>query len=203
MNSNELDRMLGKAAVPERSDAYWGSFPGRVVRRIETAGAPPARTRLWQLGFASAFAACCGLVIGFVLWHRNARELDDYAAMRDGRTLRALEDQYPGRLQSIIRDASGLHTQLSGDAAPARSDPVWLEIEDGGDRRVVVTYSGQLVRCRGKDVMVLSDAGGQVILVGDGFLWSRQATSGLGNALRIQAEDISYSRAHQARSPQL
>jgi hypothetical protein len=203
MNSDELDRMLGKAEVPKRSDTFWSTLPGRVVRRIETEATLAPRRWVWQLGTASAIAACCGLAIGFVLWHRNVRELDDYAAMRDGRTLRALQDRYPGRLQAIVRDASGLHTLLSDDAAPATSDPVWLDIQDGGDRRVVVTFSGQLVRCQGKDVMVLSDAAGHVILVGEGFLWSRQATAGLGSALRIQAEEIAISRPHQGPHPQL
>jgi hypothetical protein len=123
--------------------------------------------------------------------------------LRDGRLLHEMQDRYPGRLQAIIRDAEGLHTQLSAEAEPSHSDPIWIEISEGNDRRVVVTFSGQLVRCDNKDVMVLSDDRGGVMLVGDGFLWSRQATTGLGNALRIEAEEIPKRKARQRPYPQL
>jgi hypothetical protein len=203
MNKDDLDRILKGAKAPERQDDYWNEFPARVIRGLQS-GSPSlsrARPSPWRLGGALAAAAALGLVIGFALWHRHQPQGDDYASLRDGRVLREMQIQYPGRLQAVIQDQDGLHTQLSEAADVPMSDPVLLEIRDGRDHRVVVTFSGQLVRCGGKNVMVLSDAAGQVMLVGEGFFWSRQASAGLSQALKIQAEQMPASRGHPGPPP--
>jgi hypothetical protein len=203
MNKDDLDRILKGAKVPDRTDDYWNEFPARVIRGLQS-GSPSvsrARPSPWRLGGALAAAAALGLVIGFALWHRRQPQGDDYASLRDGRVLREMQTQYPGRLQAVIQDQNGLHTQLSEVADVPMSDPVLLEIRDGRDHRVVVTFSGQLVRCGGKNVMVLSDAAGQVMLVGEGFFWSRQASAGLSQALKIQAERLPADRSHPKPNP--
>jgi len=195
MKQPELDRLLQRGRVPERPDAYWNDFPSLVVRRLQADGVQTEERRPWRLGAAIAVAAACGLVIGFALWHRALPlEVTD-ASMRDGRVLREFLVQYPGRLQAIVQDGRGVHAQLSAASAVPTSDPIWVEIREGNALRVIATFSGQMVRCGGKDVMVLTDGAGQVMLVGDGFFWSHQVSSGLADGVHIRAEQIPNARA--------
>jgi hypothetical protein len=201
MSPDELDRILREGRVPGRPDEYWEAFPGLVRRRLsirmETA------PRRWRLGIALAAATACGLLLGFVLWHRHLPRGYIYDSFKDGRILRELQAQYPGRLQAIVQDGSGLHAQLSDSADVSASDPILLEIRDGKDQRVIVTFSGQLVRCGSRNVMVLSDISGQVMLVGDGFFWSHQASTGLEGILQVRAEKIASSRSSSSPTPAL
>jgi hypothetical protein len=205
MNDDKIDRMMRDSRVPDCPEIYWSRFSDRVIGSLKSKSQVPVRGRplSWRLGGALMAAAACGLVLGFVLWHRHLPRDDNYGALRDGRVLRELQAQYPGRLQAIIQDGSGLHTQLSDAADVSMSDPILLEIRDGADHRVVVTFSGQLVRCGGRNVMVLSDAGDQVILVGEGFFWSRKASAGLSKALQIQAETMPADRGRPRPTPAL
>jgi hypothetical protein len=203
MNKGSIDRIFRDAGVPDCPEDYWNRFPDRVINSLKATRQAPVRAGPlpWRLGGALIAAAACGLVLGFVFWHRHLPRDGNYGALRDGRVLRELQAQYPGRLQAIIQDGSGLHTQLSDAADVSMSDPILLEIRDGADHRVIVTFSGQLVRCGGRNVMVLSDAGDQVILVGEGFFWSRKASAGLSKALRIQAEPMPVDRGQSRSSP--
>jgi hypothetical protein len=203
MNPEDMDRILREARVPERSEDYWREFPARVIERARTERVAALRPPPWRLGIAAALAAAFGLVAGFALWHRNIPPGDAYGNLRDGRVLRELQTRYPGRLQAIVQDGSGLHTQLSESANVSESDPILLEIRDGKDERVVVTFSGQLVRCGDRNLMVLSDLGGQVMLVGDGFFWSRQASAGLTDMVHIRAEQIPNEPRRPKPSPSL
>jgi hypothetical protein len=193
MKQPDLIRLLRDAHVPDRPDGYWDLFPGRVIGRLQTEGEPPAGYRPWRLGAALA-AAACGLALGFVLWHRAPPPSD--ASLRDGRVLRELLTRYPGRLQAVIQDQGGLHTQLSNHADVSPSDPIWLEILDGKGHQTIVTFSGQRIRCGDTDVIVLSDGGGQIILVGDAFFWSRQVSAGGAEKVRIRAEQFPKAQAH-------
>jgi hypothetical protein len=201
MSPDELDRILREGRVPGRPDEYWEAFPGLVRQRLpvkmETAH------RRWRLGFALAAATACGLLLGFVLWHRHPPPGYAYDSFKDGRILRELQAQYPGRLQAIVQDGSGLHAQLSDSADVSASDPILLEIRDGKDHRVIVTFSGQLVRCGSRNVMVLSDISGQVMLVGDGFFWSHQASTGLEGFVQVRAEKIASARSSSSPTPAL
>ncbi len=199
MSPDELDRIVRRGTVPGRPDEYWHAFPGLVRQRLR---APTERApRRWRLGIALAAATACGLFLGFVLWHRQLPSGYAYDSFRDGRVLRELQARYPGRLQAIVQDGTGLHTQLSDVADVSASDPILLEIRDGKDHRVIVTFSGQLVRCGSRNVMVLSDITGQVMLVGDGFFWSRQASTGLEDIVQVRAEKIALARPPPRPTP--
>jgi hypothetical protein len=196
MNEDKLNQILRSARVPERPDEYWGGFPGSVIKRLQVERKVPVRSGPWRLAAALVAAVACGLFLGFVLWHRFSPQEDRFVALRDGRVLREMQAEYPGRLQAIIQDGSGVHTQLSEAANISMSNPVLLEIRDGRDHRVIVTFSGQVVQCGGRSVMVLSDVGGEVMLVGEGFFWSREASTGLKETVHIQAEPFPNVRTH-------
>lgn len=189
MNEPELNRLLRESKMPDRSEGYWDRFPDRVVGRLQAAGTYEAKSQPWRLA-ALTMAAAFGLVMGFILWHRAPPSAETFATLRDGPVLRELLRQYPGRVHAIIQDGNGLHTLLSKDADVSPSDPIWLEIRDGEAHRVIVTFSGQKIRCGGTDVIVLSDLEGRVILIGDGFFWSRQISTGSAEKVQIRAEQI-------------
>jgi hypothetical protein len=195
MNQDELDQILRSSRLPERPESYWDGFPERVSRRLEFGSQVPIRSRPWLLAAALACAVAFGIFLGLFVWHRISPPDDRLIALYDGRVLREMQAQYPGRLQAIIQDGSGVHTQLSQSADVSMSHPVLLEIRDGRDHRVIVTFSGQIVQCGGRNVMVLSDVGGQVMLVGEGLFWSRETSTGLSEAVQIQAEQIPNARA--------
>jgi hypothetical protein len=201
MSPDDIDRILREGRVPDRPDEYWKAFPGLVRRRL--AVKREMAPHRWRLGIALAAATACGLFLGFVLWHRHLPAGYAYDSFKDGRILREMESLHPGRLQAIIQDGSGLHTQLSDIADVSASDPVLLEIRDGKDHRVIVTFSGQLVRCGSRNVMVLADISGQVMLVGDGFFWSRQASTGLEDIVQVRAEKIASARTSSNPTPSL
>jgi hypothetical protein len=194
MNQFDLDRLLQEGRVPDRSDDYWNGFPDSVIRRLRMERISPAPHEFWRLATGSAIAAVCGLALGFSIWHRTAASSDRYKPLWDGRVVQELMAQYSGRLQAIIQDENGLHTQLSEASDVSESDPIWLEIRDGADHRVIVTFSGQRIRCGGKNVIVLSDVGGQIMLVGDGFFWSPQVAAGLADKVQIRAEQFTGKR---------
>jgi len=189
MNQSDLNRLLRESKLPDRSEGYWDRFPGQVVRRLQTEGKFETKNQPWRFA-ALAIAAAFGLAMGFILWHRTPPSAETFVTLRDGPALRELLRQYPGRLHAIIQDGNGLHTLLSKDADVSPSDPIWLEIRDGDAHRVIVTFSGQKIRCGGTDVIVLSDLEGHIILIGDGFFWSRQFSTGSAEKVRIRAEQI-------------
>ncbi len=189
----DLRQLSQVAKLPNHSEGYWDRFPDRVIKRLQTERAPAVQHQSWRLGGLAA-AAACGLILGFILWHHAPPANDTFVTLRDGPVLRELLRRYAGRLHAIVQDASGLHTQLSKDADVSASNPIWLEIRDGDAHRVVVTFSGQQIRCGGTDVIVLSDVEGQIILVGDGFFWSHQISAGRASKVEIRAEQIPGNR---------
>jgi len=193
MKRVDLNRLLQGARMPDWPDDYWDRFPERVVRRLQTERHFVAEKQPWRLA-ALAAAAACGLILGFILWHRTPSSGDASLTLRDGPVLRGILQQYPGRLHAIIQDGSGLHTLLSKEADVSPSDPILLEIKNGDARSVIVTFSGQRIRCGSTDVMVLSDLEGHVILIGDGFFWSRQISTGSAERVTIRAEQIPNNR---------
>jgi hypothetical protein len=190
-----LESMVQGARVPERTDDYWNDFPGLVVRRIQAGEMPSDGRRPWRLAAGLATAVACGLVLGFALWHRAPPSGGADVNLRDGRVLREFLARYPGRLRAVIQDGGGLHAQFSDAVAVSTSDPIWLEIREGRELRVIATFSGQVVQCGGKNVMVLSDGGGHVMLVGEGFFWSREVSAGVAGNVRIRAEQIPKAQA--------
>jgi len=92
---------------------------------------------------------------------------DDSAAI----ILKEISAVFPGQIQSILRDESGL--QLSLADAP-RADPgqaVVLEIQRNGDSREIISFSGQTVEIMGRKVTIHTSADGHIHLKGPGMEW--------------------------------
>jgi hypothetical protein len=186
MTPEDLKSLARSSLDPERPDAHWADFPARVVAGLRAGARPAARSRHLELAIALAASAACGLIVGFALWHGRTAGAGSYESLRDGRMLRAQLTLYAGRLEAIVRDRNGLRTQLAAAPSVATGDPVCVEIRDGDERQVVVTFSGQPIKLADRAVMVLSD-GGQVILVGRDFLWTPSGAAGAASRLQIRA----------------
>jgi hypothetical protein len=186
MTPEELKSLAQASAEPARPDSHWEEFPGRVVAGLRAGARPAAASRHLELAIALAAAAACGLMAGFALWHGNTAKAGTFESLRDGRMLRAQLVLYAGRLEAIVHDRGGLRTQLATAPSVATADPVCVEIRDGDERQVVVTFSGQPIQLADRTVMVLSD-GGQVILVGRDFLWTPSGAAGAATRLQIRA----------------
>ena len=186
MTPEELKSLAQASAEPARPDSHWEEFPGRIVTKLRAGVRPTAAPGHLKLAIALAAAATCGLMAGFALWHSNAAKAGTFESLRDGQMLRAQLTLYAGRLEAIVHDRSGLRTQLAKDPSVATADPVCVEIRDGDERQVVVTFSGQTIQIADRTVMVLSD-GGQVILTGRDFLWTPSSAAGGARRLQIRA----------------
>jgi len=186
MTPEELKSLAQASAEPAWPDSHWEEFPGRVVAGLQAGARPAAAPRHLKLAIALAAAATCGLMAGFALWHGNAAKAGTFESLRDGQMLRAQLTLYPGRLEAIVHDRSGLRTRLAKAPSVATADPVCVEIRDGDERQVVVTFSGQPIQLADRTVMVLSD-GCQVILIGRDFLWTPSGAAGAARRLQIRA----------------
>jgi hypothetical protein len=186
MTPEELKSLAQDSAEPARPDSHWEAFPGRVVAGLRAGARPAVAPRHLKLAIALAAAATCGLMAGFALWLSNAAKAGTFESLRDGQMLRAQLTLYAGRLEAIVHDRSGLRTRLAKDPSVATTDPVCVEIRDGDERQVVVTFSGQTIQLADRTVMVLSD-GGQVILTGRDFLWTPSSAAGAARRLQIRA----------------
>jgi hypothetical protein len=85
--------------------------------------------------------------------------------------LREISALFPGQIQSIQRDASGLQLSLA-DAPTTNPGPaVVLNIGKNGDSREIITFSGQTIEIMGYSLTVHTCKDGRIILKGTGIEW--------------------------------
>lgn len=181
----ELNELLRAARVPERTPEYWAEFPGSVLRELrKPAGrsvvpVPRANAWAWGLGLATA----C-LLLGFFAGFRRGHAAGFSAAeVAQGRKIyQELAALFPDRLQTVLLDGRGSQLVLASDAQPPASAPLLVQICHGGICRSFITFSGQRVALNGETFEVLSDARGNVLVVGERLVWTsgepRKAAAG-------------------------
>jgi hypothetical protein len=196
MSEFDLNETLKAAKVPERPEEYWQEFPHRMGRQLGRASEreqfEPVATR-WPLriGWALAAAALI-LVVGFMIgqWRGRMETASADGVLQSLKLVRETMTMFPNRIRAIVQDERGLSLVLAeGDDVPA-SPPLYIQVCDGKKCSSLVTFSGQEVRLAGQNVMVLSDAQGGVILVGERFLWSSEQPRQVAGGLRIQAREL-------------
>jgi hypothetical protein len=204
MKRDDLDRLLRQSHVPELPDAYWDAFPGRVVRSLQTDAKrrdEPRHTRFVITTLAAAAGAFA--ILSLSLWISRPQPSLSGESLKDGRILGVMLAKFPGRLRAVTRDNKGLHTLLSSTTDVATSDPVWLEIREGGSDRVIATFSGQTISTERGNAIVLTDRSGHVMLIGDAFFWSQEVSAGLPGDIRLQAAQIPESNTITRPPPPL
>ena len=193
MNDAELNRILKAARVPERPEEFWLRFPRRVTSRLHWKPAMKASAgRLWRLAWAlSALTAC--LVIGFVAGHWRGHEaaVAENGLLQNAKVIQETFAMFPHRVKAIVQDQHGINLVLSDKEDVPASTPLWIKICDGKTCAAMVTFSGQEIKIGSKELTVLTDAHGKIILAGDNFLWSNGKAMLAGNdKLKIEAKTL-------------
>jgi hypothetical protein len=193
MNDSELNQLLKEAKVPERSPGFWAQFPRRVTARLHwksTTGSAASShwfPRLaWTMGLA-AFALVA-VFIGHRRGHSETRA--ENGVLQNGKVIQEMLATFPNRVRGVVQDEHGLNVVLSDQENVPVSTPLWVRICDGKRCSTMVTFSGQEIRVGERNVTVLSDASGKIILAGENFLWSNGEDLLADGKLKIEAKTL-------------
>lgn len=146
------------------------------IHRMATARMALIRRRArlkWVSSAIAAMAACVALFLYFLNQpdttnDRPAVAQQDSAAI----ILREVSALFPGQIQAIQRDASGLQLSLADAPGVDSAQPVVLEIHNNGASREIITFSGQTIDIMGRSVTIHADPVRGVVLKGPDFDWS-------------------------------
>ena len=196
MNDRDLKKQLSSVTVPVVNEAA----RERALHRATVALAQPADTAsadegrpMWRASYGWVAAFAVMLVAGLVM----IRPSQPAAVVNGGadlRTLAQVEGLFPGQLNAVIESDGGVRLDLAEASSPGATDqPVLVQLEGGGHRLRVLSYSGRSVTIELKgtrftfEALVTSDGG--VVLVGDDFAWSSAQPKSLAG-YKIQAHSL-------------
>jgi hypothetical protein len=193
MNDSELNRLLREAKVPERPPEFWAKFPRRVAARLTwkpaVKSAAPAH-RFPRLAWTLALAGCVAIAFFIGFWSGHREAVAENGVLQNEKIIREMLATFPNRVRGIVQDEHGLNVVLSDSDNVPVSTPLWVRICDGKHCSTMVTFSGQEIRVGRRDVTVLSDASGKIILAGDNFLWSNGEALLADRKLKIEAKTL-------------
>jgi hypothetical protein len=187
--------MLKAAKVPEQPEEFWAQFPRRITARLNWKSAVVAeeRTARWipRLAWTLAGIVAC-LTIGFLAghWRGRSEAVAENGLLQNEKVIKEMLAMFPNRVRAIVQDEHGLNLVLSDSADVPVSAPLWVKLCDGRHCAAMVTFSGQQVRLGQREITVLADPGGKIILAGDNFLWSNGEPMLVDNRLRIEARTL-------------
>ncbi len=196
MNNAELEAILKKARAPERSGDFFEVFPQQIVRQLKRAEGRSRRVeRRWFPRLAWGLVATACILMAFAIGHWRGRvEIKTTAAndiMQNGKLIRETLAMFPNRVRAIVCDKNGFNLILSDQNDVPDSTPIYIRVCNGEQCASFVTFSGQEIAMAGREVTVLSDARGGVILTGNQFLWSSDEQVAMDKGLKIEAKDLS------------
>jgi len=176
MNDSELEKKLKAVRGPALTADYQEAFTRRVLSNLRSAPptAMPLRcSRRPRLAWGIA-------------WH--LRKAADPDVLADAKLIQETLAMFPHRVRAIVRDERGIELVLSdGEDVPA-SPPIYVRICDGEKCASVVTFSGQEIQIAGRELTVLAEAGGGIILEGNQLAWSSSGGGASNRGLKIQAK---------------
>ncbi len=205
MKNSELNGLLQRARVPERSAQGWSELARDTMREIgrgvvpaskhdvtstgSSARRPPlAITQLaWTLGFATA----C-LFIVFLLGHWQSGRDKTRNELAEARKLFIeLNAMFPNQLEAVT--LNGLTRQLIVAEKPMANQGAPLLVRICGPRgcQRLITFSGRHLQMNGEDCEVLVDGSGRIIVTGETFAWSSTDAVSRAGRYRIQATSLS------------
>lgn len=196
MNDRELRDRLASLTPPAVNEAA----SDRALHRATLALAQPADPvsadegrPAWRASYGWVAAFAVMLVAGLVMI-RPFQPAPAANGSADLRTLAQVEGLFPGQLNAVIESDGEVRLDLAGVASSGATDqPVLVQLEAGGHRLRVLSYSGRSVTIELKgarftfEALVTSDGG--VVLVGDDFAWSSTQSKSLAG-YQIQARPL-------------
>jgi hypothetical protein len=198
MTDHELQKILNSVRGPEWETGYWTNFAPNITARLRRqsfrlAGnaQPIPRVKLAPLGwrFVIGFAAIL-VVFTFGFW--KTRDLfgskDQLAAAQ--KYANEFEALFPGQIRAIILDDGGPHLLLSDRTDVPPSPPVYLKVCQERTCQRIVTFSGQEIQVGHAKCEVLTDSKGNVLLVGDSFIWSSLNPRSGSSPYRIEGRQL-------------
>lgn len=201
MNTEELDRILKSARVPQQAESYWEQFPRRVISALQARPktADPSRvplagrltwTSLLRLKFGISLGlslACTIVVLVLVVPKYRSSSVSDPQLATAQKYYRELKALFPNQLRVIAFDDQGPHLTLADSADVPASPPLYIKICGPEGCRRFVTFSGQQVSINGQLFEILVDREDHVLVLGSQFFWPGTAPSGKSGRYDIEA----------------
>lgn len=186
MNDPQLDRLLRSVRPPARTAGYWESFPETVQRRLRRgrgaaessakSGWPPWALLPWLATVGAAIAL--GLLL---LWPRSKpvetaeftpSELQTYREI-----WRQISTLFPHQVRAVILGPDGPRVLLADQPNLPVSPPVVLRRCAANGCDTALTFSGQSLRFAGRELEVLTDSRGGVIVAAEDAIWPGSSAS--------------------------
>lgn len=196
MNDEELKRRLEFLPPPPINEAARGRALHRaVIALARTAeAAPEPKANAWWRASITWAAACAVVLFAGLVLMRSIEPAEDFNEGADARTLAQVEALFPGRLNAVIEHDGDVRLDLAGEVSSAGTDqPVLVQLEGGGRRLRVLSYSGRsvVIELDGArftfEALVTGDGG--VVLSGEDFAWSSAQPKSLAG-YHIQARAL-------------
>lgn len=196
MTDRELNKHLNLVTPPAVDEVARDRALHRATVALaqpkESAHAPERRFA-WRAAYGWVALFAVMLIAGLVMIRPS--QTDPVAnGGADLRTLAQVEGLFPGQLNAVIESDGDVQLDLAGASSPGATDqPVLVQLEAGGHRLRVLSYSGRSVTLELKgarftfEALVTSDGG--VVLVGDDFAWSSTQPKPLAG-YKIQARPL-------------
>ena len=108
--------------------------------------------------------------------------------LQNAKLIRETLTMFPNRVRVIVCDKNGFNLILSDRDDVPDSTPIYIQVCNGNQCSSFVTFSGQEIPLAGREVTVLSDAHGGIILEGDQFVWSSTGKNYAEKNLKIEAK---------------
>ena len=194
MNERELKKHLAGLTLPKVNETRRDQALHRAtvaLAQLEASAVDESYLRhRWTAGLACATGAA--LVSAFLMVVRPAPT----EGSADLSTLAQVEALFPGQLNAVIERDGEVRLDLAGQASAVASEqPVLVQLERGGKRLRVLSYSGRSITLELKDERVTFEAlvtsDGHVVLSGPDFVWS-SAQPGLLAGYQVKARTLDH-----------
>jgi len=210
VNDSDLNALLARARVPERTTAQWNDFATDTMRQLAASqrggarhsdaarnatGSQATSSRLrfvtelfsraqwWAAGLAAVCLVAGALVGAWLARRPSAR--DEFAEAR--KLFSELNALFPNQVQAVVLEGSSPRLVLAERPLPNRGAPLFVRICGASGCQRVITFSGERVSVNGEACDVLVDAAGHVIISGERFVWTSSDASARAGNYRIDA----------------
>ena len=204
MNNSELNDLLRRARVPERTDEQWSELQTDTVRLVAAnasrrtstnersaptrVGGYWTRGRLATLGLSFA-TACFLCVLALNHWRAGRGEPRNEIAEAQ-KLFSELNAMFPNQMEAVVFDGSTPRLVLAEQTSQNKGTPLFVRLCGARGCQRAITFSGQRVVLNGESCEVLVDARGHVIVTGEHFAWSSAEAASSQRGYRIEATKL-------------